>query len=222
MSLLCCDVIHKFLDRGVPVETQTPITVQRPQRSPSTRHPMSAPTFHLKKKTNSTHLVDIVHHPINNLPFERLEHNRPIPCHEFRLATTRQNHTRTNIENGYDSDDITECTRTSPFNVCVEFGFEVLCHARPEVGRVEENRMGKFFLFVMRFCFEFFQHVWVLSLVSGRTMKNIFWVFYVRLSLSVKFFRCRLSQPALSRFVSTVPWEYDIYRRARSKLGPCI
>ena len=50
ISFLCCDAIHKFLDRGVPVETQTPITVQRPQRSPSTQHSNISPNVPFGEK----------------------------------------------------------------------------------------------------------------------------------------------------------------------------
>lgn len=92
------------------------------------------------------YLQHVIHNTIHHLALERLEHNRPVPRHELRLARSRQYHPLPYIQHAHNSDNIPKLSRTCPFDVGVELRLEVLEHARPEVGRVKEDGVRELLL----------------------------------------------------------------------------
>lgn len=97
-----------------------------------------------------THLGNVVHDTVYDLPLERLEHDRAVAGYELRLPTARKHHSLANVQDGDDGNDITKFSRAGALNVRVELGLEEVQHSRTEVGRVEENCVRELLLRAVR------------------------------------------------------------------------
>lgn len=103
-----------------------------------------------KQSWRVSHLIDVVHNAINDLPFEWFENDCSISCHKFCLPTTWQHDAAPYVQDRHNGDDITELTRACPFNVSVELRLQELQHSRPEERRVKKDGVREFFLPIRR------------------------------------------------------------------------
>ena len=78
---------------------------------------------------------------VDDLSFKRLEHDSAISRDKLCLAVPGHDHAFADIRYRDDGDDEAELAGTGAFDVRVELRFEVLLHARPEVGRVQHDRV---------------------------------------------------------------------------------
>lgn len=83
---------------------------------------------------------------VDDLALEGLEHDSSIARDELGLAVAGDDHALADVRDGDDGDDEAELAGAGALDVGIELGLEVLLHARPEVGRVEHDRVRELFL----------------------------------------------------------------------------
>jgi hypothetical protein len=83
---------------------------------------------------------------VDDLALERFEDDGAIARDELGLAVAREDHALADVRDGHDGDDEAELAGAGPLDVGIELRLEVLLHARPEVGRVQHDRVRELFL----------------------------------------------------------------------------
>ena len=89
----------------------------------------------------ATYACDVVDYAVDDLALEGLKHDSAIARDELGLAVARYDHALADVGDGDDGDDEAELAGTGALDVRVELRLEVLLHARPEVGRVQHDRV---------------------------------------------------------------------------------
>ncbi len=97
-------------------------------------------------RRRGAHPGDVVDDAVDDLALEGLEHDGAIAGDELGLAVSRDDHTLADVRDGDDGDDEAELAGASALDVRVELRLKVLLHARPEVGRVQHDRVRELFL----------------------------------------------------------------------------
>jgi hypothetical protein len=101
---------------------------------------------HVSRALSYTYSGDVVDDPIDDLALEGLEDYGTIARDKLGLAVARDYHALANVRDGHDSDDEAKLAGAGPLNVGIELRLKVLLHARPEVGRMEHDRVRELFL----------------------------------------------------------------------------
>ena len=83
---------------------------------------------------------------VDDLALERFEHDSAIARDELGLTVPGDHHALADIGYRDDGDDEAELAGAGALDVRVELRLEVLLHARPEVGRVQHDRVRQLFL----------------------------------------------------------------------------
>lgn len=89
-----------------------------------------------------TDFVDVIHHAVDDLTLEGLEHNGAVPCDELGLPAPAQDHTLPDIQDRDNRDDVAKLAGTGAFDVGIQFRLEKTQHAGSKVGWVKENCVG--------------------------------------------------------------------------------
>lgn len=93
-----------------------------------------------------TYLHHVVHNAIHDLALERLEHDGAKAADELGLAAPGENEPFAMLQDVNDRDDVAVLAGARSLDIRIELPFEELGHARPEEGRVEQNRVRQLFL----------------------------------------------------------------------------
>ena len=89
----------------------------------------------------TAHACDVMYDAVDDLALERLEHYSAISRDKLCLAVPGHDHALAYVGYRDDGDDEAELAGAGAFDVRVELRLEVLLHARPEVGRVQHDRV---------------------------------------------------------------------------------
>jgi len=93
----------------------------------------------------NTHPGDVVNDSVDDLALEGFEHDSAIARDELGLTVAGEDHALADVRDGDDGDDEAELAGAGALDVGIELGLEVLLHPRPEVGRVEHDRVRELF-----------------------------------------------------------------------------